>query len=574
MGRASPVVCALAGAAAICVAFSGCCSGLAPCFKPRCSSAWSCARWDGAAERAVEPGEIAYDASAAGALAEVNLALGGPPSPQYVAMTASSVQCLAAQNASVPNLINYEIRLLEYLAGESKDRKRRVLLIQRDLTQLRSVSRRNEASAAALTVYWQLANLEFQRGILRRTLAEVRRSISDLEELRAREQPVPSDETSIKAQEIELEDQIAGLDKTADQLNGQLRVLFGSAPGEAPYIWPETPLTVVVAPTDADAAVTLGLATRSDLMSLRLVIATLDSDSLPLARAALQQSDGVLGAAQTKLKSIDCDEVRQEVVVRNEQLGVLLADSERGAAEQIRQAAAAVDSALRAVALANQGLTLRRQRQSDVEQLREAGVAGVTSFDLTAARIEVLKAESLLVKQIVAWKTAEVELKKAQGLLASECGYPAVACHFQHCLNGDDCGQCNGDDCTAGGADSAPERTPEAAPSASPDEGETPAPSPDPAVPAPVEARIPLKTVPNSWPTAFAQDDGPSSRRTSEQRVVNHPSSRPMPVPATEASFSPAAVVRLADEPAAAQPAPRTRPISSAPTSAFGADTW
>ena len=48
---------------------------------------------------------------------------------------------------------------------------------------------------------------------------------------------------------------------------------------------------------------------------------------------------------------------------------------------------------------------------------------GVTAFDLSAAQLELLRAESDMLHRVIAWKIAEAKLKQAQGLLAAECGY-------------------------------------------------------------------------------------------------------------------------------------------------------
>ena len=106
--------------------------------------------------------------------------------------------------------------------------------------------------------------------------------------------------------------------------------------------------------------------------------------------------------------------------MRRRQLCRLLAGQQRSAAEEIRQAAYAADVRLRQIAIVKEKLDLCEERLEDLRKRR--GTGGATAFDISAAKLEVIEAESSLTHQVIAWKIAHVKLKEAQGLLALECG--------------------------------------------------------------------------------------------------------------------------------------------------------
>ena len=76
--------------------------------------------------------------------------------------------------------------------------------------------------------------------------------------------------------------------------------------------------------------------------------------------------------------------------------------------------------------MAKQRWEVWQQRVAGLQEKREAD--GVTAFDLSAARLELLRAESDTVHRVLAWKIAQAKLKQAQGLLAAECGYRLPEC--------------------------------------------------------------------------------------------------------------------------------------------------
>ena len=73
----------------------------------------------------------------------------------------------------------------------------------------------------------------------------------------------------------------------------------------------------------------------------------------------------------------------------------------------------------------------------DIQQEHAAGLAekrqvnGVTAFDVSAARLEALEAESAAIAALVAAKLAEVRLDQAVGPLTPPCDCPTPAAASQ-----------------------------------------------------------------------------------------------------------------------------------------------
>jgi len=182
---------------------------------------------------------------------------------------------------------------------------------------------------------------------------------------------------------------------------------------------------------DGEAAVSQGLPNRADLRAITTLENNLNADTVSAVRSGLQRIDALLGgnpAGKSILARLcACGDDAGELQIRREQLCQLYDQQSRSAVEAIRAAAYVVETKLRQIGLAkdefdswNQELRrLRAKRQSD----------GVTEFDISAAQLAVFQAEYTLVHQIIEWKISESKLKKAQGLLAAECGYGLPLCN-------------------------------------------------------------------------------------------------------------------------------------------------
>lgn len=105
-----------------------------------------------------------------------------------------------------------------------------------------------------------------------------------------------------------------------------------------------------------------------------------------------------------------------EAMSRQGQVSLLLSDRERAAADEIRQAAFTAESRYREIALAKDALESWSGRLRDLRKRREAG--NVSSFEISAAEAELVRAENELISRIAAWRISQVKLAQAQGLLS------------------------------------------------------------------------------------------------------------------------------------------------------------
>jgi outer membrane protein TolC len=355
----------------------------------------------------------------------------------YRLLNESQCQCLAAANSTLGNLLAEENTTLggQYAGRRDRDAMARSLLA--DMVALRAVEERNRSAGTALELYYRLAGAYFGRDQLDRSLEEVRRSIRNFRQAKATGLSVPGDEEKLQVREIELVDQKVQLDAAIGQLDGQLCSLIGVEPTDRQPLWPAAEMTVAVSPIDSAAAVAEGLKSRPDLALLCLLSQKLNDQTLPAARSALARLEPLVGGLA---KSVCCLSLRRacdcaELEGRQMQVSRLLESRKQAAEEEIRGAVGDVERRLRQVGLAKDKFD---RCQSELRRLRERREAkgNVLLSEVSAAQLELFRAESDAFQAVVEWKVAVVKLKQSQGLLASECGYTLPAACCEECLSG------------------------------------------------------------------------------------------------------------------------------------------
>jgi hypothetical protein len=370
-------------------------------------------------------GQIKADVTAVGPYKTVDAALPRPyAAAPYLKCRAEECQCRAAASAAVADLLDAERQLATTGAAANCGKKAQAYAVAADLLALRAADERNRTAALALEAFYHLADAESARDSLRNSLAETQRSLDNFEQIKARGLHLDTDDRQLRQQQRELLDRQAELELSTAQINWQLKLLLGVDPRDPTPIWPEVDLTVVAQGADAESAVATGLTTRADLAILRLLVTTLDVETLPAARSALQQVDASLGSQGSQLRAVQellhPAQSDREVDVRRCQLQRLLSERERMAIQQILAAAATVDTNLRQIAIAKDACHQRRQRLEQLDEKRSAG--SVTPLERAAAQLEMIRADRDLIHQVVEWRIAQVKLKEAQGSLAVECG--------------------------------------------------------------------------------------------------------------------------------------------------------
>ena len=344
---------------------------------------------------------------------------GLPPSGSYRVLKAFDAQCAAAAHCPLANALAEESRIVASQAGllhasqRSADVRRQALLY-------RAADERNHAAGRALELFYLLAEAEADRDLLAQSTVRVDATLEEVRDLQSHGIRVEKGAAEIRRQQLELLDKRSELQLSLAQANSGLRQLMGSNSEETTPFWPEANWKVTAEMIDARAAVSDGLYRRADLNLLRMLIQSLEADTLDGVRLSLSAITGTAGApaAAACLLHVGSGD---EVGSRRRQLDDLLARQELAAAEEIRQAVFAVEIRLQQVATPNRKVEYCRE-QLQVQRLsRERPGSTVTALDIAAADLKLLDARRELVHQVTAWRIAQVKLKEAQGLLVFEC---------------------------------------------------------------------------------------------------------------------------------------------------------
>ncbi len=382
---------------------------------------------DGVTQKTPHRGKIAPDTGAVPSPSQVEEIL-APKSepPGYYLVTAHQCQCLALANAALGNALDEESEMSAAGSGHGRTSKQRSAAMKSDLLAYQAVGERNHAAAQALELYYRLAEAEGNCDLLDQGLAEIGRAIDDFNKMQEKGLRTESDGAALREQKNTLLAKRSEANLAIEQLNGKLRAMLGCGADDQTRIWPQADLTAAVAKVDVESAVRRGLDARSDLNSLRLTLRSVGSTDLSAVRQSLAQLRPGLGTAASRFpalaQALGTSKQHVEEAGRKEQVSGLLARQEKAAEEEIRRAADAVEARLREIALSKQKRDDRSARLERLEARR--GADGVTAFDVTAARLELIDAESELLGKVVAWKIAEVKLLEAEGALPIECGYP------------------------------------------------------------------------------------------------------------------------------------------------------
>lgn len=386
----------------------------------------------------MDRGKIELDVSQVKTPEEVEALLDRPSRPsQYYGLTARQCQCLAAVHAPLANALDRESDLKAESAERCETAKARAAALKADLLAYKALDERNSAAADALKLFFRLAEAEAHRDLLHASRQEIDRAIEDLEELEGKGFTTDEDGGALRRRKIDVSDRRVQLDQSISKLNAGLRQMFGAPADDPTPIWPMVELAVTVDPVDVDSAVAEGMQCRADVGALQYALACADTVSAASLRQVLAQLYPALGSSSPPMASL-CAMLGlggqgNEKSTRKQQIVDMLAARQEVASAEIRQACEAVGTCFRRIALAKQTRDHWRSRLDDLEARRNAD--GVSSFDVGVARLELFQAEADLVSRVVDLRLAEVELKRAQGVLPIECGYgvPEGTCRCEPC---------------------------------------------------------------------------------------------------------------------------------------------
>jgi hypothetical protein len=368
------------------------------------------------------PGVVNANWASFPAAEQVTAASGAEPAiTGYRPLTAEQCQCQAVANAALANILAAES---QYIRCTRVDRHGCLTpddALMADLLALRAVDERNKAAAAALELFYRLAEAQLQRDVLSRSLQEIDSAIANYGQLHQRGLPLPSDDSALQRQRLDLLARQVQLNTSSRDADGQLCRLLAVPYHPLTPLSPVADLTLSATPVDIEAAVDLGLAMRPDLAMLRMLCGRLSVDTLPTARSAMQPMGSLLGAASSDTqhrlcKSGDDMQLACEQQTRLSQLCVALGDRTRAAEEEIREAAREIESRLSQAVLAKGKWVSWQQHLQGLRKKQE--VAQATPFEISAAQLQTLQAESDAVSALADWTIAQVKLKKSQGALA------------------------------------------------------------------------------------------------------------------------------------------------------------
>lgn len=343
----------------------------------------------------------------------------------YCALAENEAQCLAATNAPLARTLEQEAAASEAQASgwhRSSD-----AATQQQILYLQATQERNTAAAAALVLYWRIAEAEGGVHNLRRRALVIERMVSDVGRLQAAGLEPPLSLSTIGAQQLELTHKQVDLEATIDQLNHQLVKLLGAEPPELSRLWPETELAVVSAIPDVVQSQEIALRQRADLCALRLAASTSDPQNLGMSRAIVGQAGSGLGLASGPSGLLAVFRVgarRDEAAVRQEQLAGTLAEQERIVRHDVAEAIAILQARVIQVGLNGKRLELLERQVDRLERARPVEVAA--GFEAHRARLDALGAEQDRLHDAIEWKIATVKLQAAQGELAIQCGFAAA----------------------------------------------------------------------------------------------------------------------------------------------------
>ena len=363
------------------------------------------------------------------------------PNETYQLLDESLCQCHAVTNANLANMVELERHWAKVVIECDTERVQENLCLDRDLLALHAYGIRNEAAATALVAFYQLAGLESQKFYLEKGIAETEQTLDRIDQFQEKGLALPDavDRSAIVSRLSELTDQQLKLEYTRIQLNGQLQKLIGCPLNEHTFYWPDVDWTPNLEPLDVDVELADGLAQRSDLRGLSIVLCNLEKVTLPVARGVLKFADSTIGTVEPidgiihAIRCCHCNE--HEVPVRCRQLAIFYSETEKLATAEIKSAVYEITLQQRRVALAQETVLELRNNLRELNETRD--VNDTTVFEISRQRGQLFEAESKLVEQTVALKVAEVGLRKSQSTLPLECGHTPCLCCEGSC-----CGAC------------------------------------------------------------------------------------------------------------------------------------
>ncbi len=354
-----------------------------------------------------------------------------PGERAYRGLTPELCQTLAARNTSPANTLDDENRVPVSGGGCETEAEQ----LRRTVRQFTALEFRNQSASGALDRYYQLADAELRAELARESLP----ILDDLFEKAAAAKKAnvrhPLDPMDVDRQRGSLVLQIEEADASITSLNIDIRRRLGlPVMSDTERIWPTTEFALDEALPDEEEAAQAAIADRPELRALRALHQGLNVNTLPVARDMLRGNTPLVATAAASsglgpvtqclvawnLKKAGPDPcAAAEVEVRKKQLADLIAIRERSVADEARVSVITLNSHRLRVALARDRLAERRADVAEAQKKLDAMIIG-SDLVLANAQLDLLKARSEVVAEVMAWHQARVRLRAALGWLAWE----------------------------------------------------------------------------------------------------------------------------------------------------------
>ncbi|MGE0755908.1 MAG: hypothetical protein AB7O38_02770, partial [Pirellulaceae bacterium] len=342
---------------------------------------------------------------------------------EYCRLGEGDVACLAAYHSALGNLWSREgYRAAcqdDGCGGETEAALSRVLGIT-------AIHARNEDAAAAAELFLRLVAAESGARSLERGIAEYDELLEELHRREAAGMVTGVSRLETEQQQLDVRYRHAELQTTVYRLNAQLAAMLHIDLPPSTRFWPECDLTVWPDVPTAEDAVLFALATRADVAAARQACQECAAGRTAAAEWMVGQVTGVVPGLASGAGPRFVFSLRRRPDTSGslcEQLSFVVAQRERSARQETLQAVENLTARLIQVDLRRKKLALAQQRLQSLSEQQELTAA--MAFQVRKARLDLLTVEQELLQEVVEWKVAGVQLKRAQGLLALECGYDA-----------------------------------------------------------------------------------------------------------------------------------------------------
>jgi len=301
----------------------------------------------------------------------------------------------------------------------------------RDVRELVAAEARNRAASEALVSFYQLADAEGRGDLLRQSVILLDQLKAAVRDAKAKGAKVPVEPEELDRQRAGLLGLLGQADLGAKLLDVDLKRRLGLPGTSADRLLPSGDFGISVPIPDAAAAVAQALERRADLVALRTVYLRLTPDTLPTVRDYVRTLPGLAGlvgvgppqlplvrrAAERRLApsvaALDAL-LGAEIEARRRQLWAVIEEKERGAADEVRAAAAAVAEQARQVGLARWRAEQLMDKAADEKKQARGPILE------RLAEIESLRGRADVIAAVMQWHQARVRLTTATG------GYSAV----------------------------------------------------------------------------------------------------------------------------------------------------